>query len=280
LNKIDKAKIVRLISIFIMAVSITVTAYALYCFYPSSYNDWIHWFSKLAANLSNPMNVEGFVNPPWTALFVLYGFLPIRISNVINLMINIVVLFLAIRYVHGGWSGILLTFTCPLFLEMARVNPIDWIPLLGFLLPTMWGLPLMAVKPQTLGAAILIKWKKENFQVKPVIPLIVVVILSFIVWGFWIPGGAGSLINQAWNFSFWPVSIPLGVYVLYKAWKEDDEILAGASSALFLPYIAPYSIVCLLSILSGKHKKIAIGLYFIIWWYMMVEGRKLGVITL
>ena len=268
----------KLFSIAVFVLALAMMAFIFYRFFPPLENDWMRFYSKLTANLSYPNHVPGYVNPPWAALLVPYGLLPIRISNVINLLLNIAVLFFAIRKVNGGWLGILLTFTSPLFFDLARVNPIDWIPLLGFLLPTAWGLPLMAIKPQTLGASMLIKWKNENYKIKPLIPLIVVVILSFLVWGFWINKEAVSFTNKPWNFSFWPLSIPLGIYVLYKAWKEGDELLTGASTALLVPYIAPYSIACIISILSGKYKKIAIALYLISWWYVMVEGRRLGLI--
>ena len=266
------------IGILAFVILIGLAFFVLYHYY-DNYTDWEQFYSLVAPNYKNPSSVEGFVNPPWTLVFVLHGFLPLKISNVINLLINIIILGLAIRKVSGGWVGILLTFTCPLFLDLARVNSIDWIPLLGFLLPTAWGLPLIAVKPQTLGMSALIKWKKERFSWKVLTPLVTVVIASFLIWGNWIKPHSYSFFMKPWNFSFWPLSIPLGLYVLYKAYKENDEILAAVSTPLFFPYIAPYSLVGLIALLSGKHKKIALVVYIVMYWYLVVEARRMGLLN-
>lgn len=247
----------------------------LYRYYPD-HSDWTLFYSKLTRNILHPMQVNGYVNPPWASLLTVYGLLPLRVSNVINMMINMVVLLLLIRKVKGGWAGILLTFTSPLFWDMGRVNPIDWIPVLGFILPPAIGFPLMAVKPQTLGAAAIVKWKNMKFKFAPLIPLIVVVAVSFVIWGNWLPKDTGELISTAWNFSFWPVSIPLGGYVFYRAYKEGDEILAGAATPLLVPYIAPYSLVSIIALLSGKYRKIAIAIYIFSIWYFMIEYRRLA----
>jgi len=221
------------------------------------------------------MEVPGYINPPWAALLVLFGLFPLRLSNAINFLINVIVLFLLIKKVNGGWLGIILCFTSPFFWDLARVNPIDWIPVLGFILPTAWGLPLMAAKPQTLGAAAIVKWKNEKFKLTTLIPLGIVVAASFLIWGNWLPQGTNLLINKDWNFSFWPISIPLGIYVFYHAYKNSDEILAGAATPLLVPYIAPYSLACLIGLLSGKHKKLAITIYIVSVWYFFVEYRRL-----
>ncbi len=268
----------QIFKIFVFLLALTFLFVILYYYYGDNQNDWQHFFSQVFAHIQAPNKVEGFINPPWTALLLAYGLLPLKISNVINLLLNICMLLLAVYKVKGGWLGIVLTFTSPIFFDMARVNPIDWIPLLGFLLPPIWGFPLMATKPQTLGAAMLIKWKQEKFSLKPLIPLAIIIGGSFLVWGNWVNiYGAVSLIDNSHNFSFWPLGIPFGIMLLYYAWKTNDEVLAGASTYLLIPYVAPYSMVCLLALLSGKHKKIALALYLGFTWFAVVEARRIGI---
>jgi hypothetical protein len=248
---------------------------AMYFYYPY-HNDWSQFFSPLASHIRNPKEVAGFTNAPWMVFLLLYGLLPIRWSNAINLLLNVAVLLALVRKVKGGWVGILLTFTCPLFWNLAGTNSIDWIPVLGFLLPTAWGLPLMAIKPQTLGMAAFIKWKNTKYRLLPLLPLIVIVIFSFLFWGNWLPSGGLSWFNQVpWNFSFWPISIPFGLYVFYRAFKEGDEVLGAASTPFLMPYIASYSMACLISLLSGKYRKLALALYLFSWWYFIIEYRRL-----
>lgn len=264
--------------ILISLIALCFLFLLLYQYYGDNRNDWEHFFSQVILNIQAPNKIDGFYNPPWIALLLVYGLLPLKISNVLNLLLNIGMLLWAINKVKGGWLGVLITFTSPLFFDMARVNPIDWIPLLGFLLPPIWGFPLMAIKPQTLGASMLIKWKHENFKIKPLVPLVLVILGSFVIWGNWLNiQKTVSIMDAPQNFSFWPLGIPVGLWLLFYAWKADDEVLAGAATYLLIPYVAPYSMVCLLALLSGKHKKVAIALYLGFIWFAVVEARRTGI---
>lgn len=271
----EKGKLLKAAKIA-FSILIFIGIFILLLRFYSEQNDWKTFFSPIASNIANPNNVPGFVNPPWTSILLIYGVLPLKYSNAINILINVTVLLFAIKKVNGGWIGILLTFTSPLFLDMARVNPIDWIPLLGFILPPAWGFPLMAIKPQTLGASMLVKWKMKKFKFSILIPLIIITISSFLVWGNWFSHDAFTLINKPWNFSFWPLGIPIGLYLFYRAYKNEDEILAGVSTYFLIPYVAPYSMVCLLAIMSGRYKKYAFVLYVASYWFLIVESRRMG----
>lgn len=260
----------------VIFLGLAVAYYLIYTYYPYSGNDWEKFYGHLFANIRDPYQVEGFVNPPWLSLLLPYGLLPIRYSNALNLLINIVALLIVIRYVKGGWLGIVLTITNPLFWDTMRLNGIEWVPLIGFMLPAAWSMPLLVLKPQSLGLAALIKWKKEKFNWKVLLPLVICLGLSFLIWGNWVRPDLLSMTKFGHNFSFWPVSILFGIYVLYLAWKNNDEILGAAATPMLVPYIGPYSLTCFLAILSGKHKKFAVVLYAVIWWYFIIEGRRNG----
>jgi hypothetical protein len=105
------------------------------------------------------------------------------------------------------------------------------------------------------------------------VPLVLVIFGSFVIWGNWLNiQKAISIMDAPQNFSFWPLGIPVGLWLLHYAWKADDEVLAGAATYLLIPYIAPYSMVCLLALLSGKHIKVAIALY--LGFYLVCSGRS------
>lgn len=125
----------QFLKIFLFILILAALFVALIDFYGNNHNDWQHFFSGAFTHIQAPNEIDGFFNPTWTALLLVYGLLPLNISYVINLSLNICMLLAAVYKVKGGWLGIALTFTSPLFFDMARVNPIDWIPLLGFLLP-------------------------------------------------------------------------------------------------------------------------------------------------
>lgn len=263
-------------SILVLVLAFLVTGYAIYTYYPEG-SDWQLYFAPLAQHVRDPYAVKDFVNPPWIYALIPYVFLPERISETINLLITFVILALVVRKAKGGWLGVILTFTCPWFLYMFARNPIDWIPMLGYLLPPTWGFPLMLIKPQTIGASALILWKKAGFKFKVLIPSIAVLILSFILWGNWITPSTTDITSKPWNLAMWPFGIPIGLFLLYLAWKKDDEIIAAAATPFLVPYIAPYSIFCILPMMSGKYKKAAIAFYLFTWWFLVVENRRMGI---
>jgi hypothetical protein len=127
-----------------------------------------------------------------------------------------------------------------------------------------------------MGGAALTWWKQEKFSWKMVIPLATVLVLSFIFWGFW-PLELGLPVNaREWNFAPWPIGILLGIYMLFLAYKKEDEILAAAATPFLVPYIAPYSITGLLALAGGKYRKVAFIVYVAFWVYVVVESRRIA----
>jgi hypothetical protein len=177
--------------------------------------DWLH-----------PYNEPKFVGMPTVLLALPHVFLSLEIGNAINMTLHAIILTSIIRVYGGGLTAVLVTFTSPMFLHLAMTNNIDWIPALAFLLPPMWGLPFLIAKPQMLGGAALIWWKRQGFSIKMLIPSIVVILISLLIWGFWLPDvidGSREVQNTAWNFAPFPVGIPLGIYLLYKAYRMDGR---------------------------------------------------------
>jgi hypothetical protein len=232
--------------------------------------DWLH-----------PYNEPKFVGMPTVLLALPHVFLSLEIGNAINMTLHAIILTSIIRVYGGGLTAVLVTFTSPMFLHLAMTNNIDWIPALAFLLPPMWGLPFLIAKPQMLGGAALIWWKRQGFSIKMLIPSIVVILISLLIWGFWLPdviAGSREVQSTAWNFAPFPVGIPLGLYLLYKAYRMDDEVMAAAATPLLVPYFAPYSLVPLMALLGSRYKTIAIVIYWGAWFALVVETRRLSLI--
>jgi len=219
---------------------------------------------------------EGF---GWALFFVPHAFLPLKLGNAVNFILHVVVLLMVIRRFGGQTAAILMTFTSPLFFDLARTNNIDWVSLIGFLLPAGWGITFLLTKPQAVGGAALIVWKKHNFHPKYLVPLLVLVPLSFVVFGKWIAElDTQDVRNSAWNFAPFPFMIPLGIYMLYKAWQLDDEIIAAGATPFLVPYVAPYSLCGLLAIVAAKYPRVAFHVYIAFWVYVIVESRRLPIL--
>ena len=240
--------------------------------------DWNGTFSGLPQHWRDPFELPFYTNAPWTLFLLPHAWLPPAWSNAVNLVLNMAVLILVIWRYGGGWVALVLTFTSPAMLDLARTNNIDWIPLLAFLVPpeSGLGLPLLAVKPQVLGGAGLIWLKKGGL--KSLVPGLILLGLSFVVWGWW-PGRAKlpDAVNL-WNFSPWPFAIPLGLYLLYRAFRTSDEILAAGATPFLSPYFAPYSLAGLIALLACKYQREAFYVYVGLWTYTIVEQHRLPVL--
>jgi hypothetical protein len=141
--------------------------------------------------LRNPYQVEKFFNPVW----VLFPILPLVLlpSNVGRAAFF---LFSLLGYGYAAYR-----FKAkPLALGAFLISPpvvhgllnanVDWIPLLGFILPPQIGLFFVAVKPQ-VGFAVAVFWFFEAWgkggwreTVRVFAPVSIGLLLSFLVFGF------------------------------------------------------------------------------------------------
>jgi hypothetical protein len=232
--------------------------------------DWQGTFH--ARDWADPYARRGFLNPPFTLFFLPHRFLPLEWGNAVNILLNVGVILFAIRRLGGGALAIVLTFTSPVFFDLCRTNNIDWLPLLGLALGPQLGPLLIICKPQSLGAVLLI-WAKKDWRI-----LLVpagVLLLSLLIWGFW-PAriSVSSRLEVPYNFSIFPVGLPYGIYLLWKAWKTDDALLAAVATPLFAPYFAPYSLAGVLSVVTCRDRKAGLWLYLVIWGFFVIEARR------
>lgn len=270
---------IKLPSLIFVSLLALGFASLIFLYYPVGV-DWQHAYFSAADHLAQPYQDTSFAGVVWVFFWLPHIFLPLKIGNAINFILHIIILLAIIYRYQGGWKAILLTFTSVLFLDLVRTNNVDWVPLLAFLLPPMWGLPFLASKPQVLGGAALVWWKKSGFSWKFLLPLISVAILSFLVWGNWLAEGfASNPQNTAWNFAPFPLGVPLGLYILYQAYQQEDEILGASATPLLVPYFAPYSLVSLLVLLACRYPKMAFYIYCTFWFFAVVEARRIALIV-
>lgn len=239
-------------------------------FYPVGI-DWERTYGN--TDIMMPYKNAKFISPPWTLLFLPHSLLPIAWGNAVNFLLNLVLIFAVIKKLGGKREAILLTLTSPIFFDLARTNNIEWLPLLGLLAPSWISGVILSCKPQCLSGMFLIALKRDW---RVVIAPLVVLIISFVVWGWWPERLGFNPLSNAYNFSILPIGIPYGIYLLRKAWREDDPYLAAVATPLFVPYIAPYSLVSVLAVLASRWPKAGRWMYFVLWAYAIVETRRIS----
>jgi len=160
----------------------------------------------------------------------------------------------------------------PLVLHVLLNGNVDWLAMIGFILPPPLGLFFISIKPQ-IGIAVAPFWLIEAWRqggwklvVKTFVPFAIVLLLSFALFGFW-PTYSFSVIGKSWNASLWPMSIPVGLALFVTSIRKRKIEYAMAASPCLSPYLVFYSWGgALLAIVSSVPETIAavVGLWVLV----------------
>jgi hypothetical protein len=194
----------------------------------------------------SPYTVAGFMNPPWALLPLLpFGADPVAGRAGLFVLSLTVYALVAIR-LEAAPVALGLFLVSPTVLHTLLNGNLEWLVLLGILLPPRWGLVLMVIKPQ-VGAGVAVWWAAEAWRaggwhgvIILVSPVGVALATSLVLFGLW-PLQVGDPPGLAWNASPWPWGLPLGLGVLvYSVWKRDVRA-ALIAAPLCSPYVIQHA---------------------------------------
>ncbi|MBK6645026.1 MAG: hypothetical protein IPG44_04605 [Anaerolineales bacterium] len=239
--------------IILLAV-LSLLAYAIMRLAPSGLGiDWRLTYRPAALALlrgQNPYSVEvspeaPFFAAPWGLLPLLpLALLPIEMGRAFVMVIGLAVFgYAAYRAGAKPYAAVLFLLSPPVIHTILNAN-IEWIPILGFVLPPWLGLFFVTVKPQT-GFAVAIWWlidawrKGGAAQVsRTFAPVVIAFLISFTFYGLW-PLGMFNALNygRGFNASLWPQSIPIGMVLLAASIQKRDVRYAMSASPCLSPYV-------------------------------------------
>jgi hypothetical protein len=149
---------------------------------------------------------------------------------------------------------------------------IDWLALVGVVMPPQIGLFFISTKPQ-MGIAIAIFWLIEAWRngglremLRVFAPITIATLLSLMLYGLW-PLRAGVEVGLWWNASLWPMSLPAGIVLLVTSVRKRQINYAMGASPCFAPYILFHSwIVAVYALIKSTPETIAvvIGLWLLV----------------
>jgi hypothetical protein len=208
--------------------------------------DWHLAFRPAALNLlagRSPYEVNGFFNAPWAVLPLLpIALLPENLGRAILFLVSMLVYAgVARRLGATKLSFLAFLFSPPVIHGLLNAN-IDWLAMLGFVLPPQIGLFFLATKPQIgLGAAVYWLadiWRRKGFRQVVLVfsPVTIAVLVSFLLFGLW-PLRFGQEIDLWWNASLWPASIPVGITLLVAAIRKRKLEYAMGAGPCLSPYV-------------------------------------------
>lgn len=191
--------------------------------------------------------VKLFYAAPWSLIPVMpFALLPEDIGRSLWFVVSIA-MFAFIIYRLGGRPVAVLAFllSAPVA-NCIQVGNIEWLVLLGFILPPQIGLIFLAMKPQSAFVAILYyiveAWHKGGIRQVLVIiwPTALIGLLSLAVYGLW-PLKATQVfdVTGPFNISMWPKGIPIGLLLAYQAFRKRRQEPAMMAS----PFLSPHTVL-------------------------------------
>jgi hypothetical protein len=213
--------------------------------------DWHYTYRPAAlamASGKSPFDeVKLFFTAPWSLIPIIpFALLPEDIGRSLWCVVSIG-MFAFIAYRLGGKPLAMLAFllSAPIA-NCIQVGNIEWLVLLGYILPPQIGLIFLAMKPQSTFVAILYfvveAWRNGGIRqaARIVWPVALVGLLSLLVFGLW-PLKARQIFDPAgvYNISIWPQGIPIGLLLALKAFRERKPEPAMMAS----PFLSPYTIL-------------------------------------
>lgn len=193
--------------------------------------------------------VSYYYNPPWALIpLIPLAILPPALSRAVMIVVSIIASGYCIYKLGASPSmAILYLLSPPILLGVWNAN-IDWMVLLGFVLPPQIGLFFVLVKPQ-MGLMVAVFWLIESFRkgglretLRVFWPVTVATLLSFVIFGLWPLYAMGNApVDAGFNASFWPYSIPIGLVAMVAAFRERRIEYALMASPCFTTYITFHS---------------------------------------
>jgi hypothetical protein len=199
---------------------------------------------------TNQVNPEApFVAAPWSLIPLLpFAFFQESIGRAMLFLLSIFIFVYSAYKLSGSMFAATIFILSPPVIHCLLNANIEWLPILGFVLPPQIGLFLISSKPQT-GFAIAIFWLYMAWRsggirevVKVFAPFTIVLLVSFLIFGLW-PLSSFSVIGIAsgFNASLWPSSLPIGISFLFLSLTLRREEFAMAASPFLSPYVLFHS---------------------------------------
>jgi hypothetical protein len=247
-------RIRKWITIAIIGVLILLLLWFEYLYLPIGV-DWVQWFRPATLEFisgHSPYTIEGFFNPPWTLIpFIPFAFLPERISSLLLVDIGLLC-FLYVLYKLKIRPIIALVFLLfPTTLVVLHTVNIEWLVMLGLVMPPQIGLFFVMIKPQ-VGIALAIYWLVVTpHKIKTFLPVVLASLISVAVYRDWLPKmlirGNKTGYYGTFDISFFPYLVPLGLVFLVIAIRKHKDSFAYMASPFLAPYIGAnsYSILIL-----------------------------------
>ncbi len=233
-----------LAGILILLYAVALYRFEIY-FLPNFGIDWKQTYYPAVTLLlhgQNPYSIGTLHNPVWGLLpLIPFALAGEKAGEMLMFFAAFGAYLYAAKKLGAAPTAQILYMVSPLMVYNLMLGNIDWLVVLGFIMPPMAGLFFVLLKPQ-IGIAVVVYWLWTSYKdggVKQVgkifLPVILLTVISFLIFGNWITGKSDNLLFASWNLSFFPYSIPIGLILLYMARKNKNYAISAS------PFLSPYT---------------------------------------
>jgi hypothetical protein len=227
----------------------------------------------------NPMLTPLYSAPPWLCLLIApLAILPRWFGYVLGAFILLNVVIVIVKQLKGDVWTILLACTTPFVLHNILYGSVEWVPLLGMLMPPTWGLLWVSGKPQSGAGAVLfhvIQAARRKLSFTTLIPLGVAGGLSLILYHYPFsmrPPPPDVLANA--SYAIFPWGVPVGLALVAWAAKRGDAWLAYAASPLLVPFFTSHTLIGAFLVLAARSRRWAVLAWLVAWCYALATPGR------
>lgn len=208
--------------------------------------DWTITFRPATLTLLSGLSPYGrvyYVHAPWTLIpLIPLAVLPEAVGRVLQLFCGLVSYAYVAHKLGGKPIAVAFLLASPLVMHVLLNGNMDWLAILGFILPPQIGLFFISIKPQ-IGIAVAPFWLVQAWRtggwkevLKVFAPFTIVLLLSFVPFGFWpLETLREDIVGVYFNASLWPLSIPVGLALFVAAIRKHRIEYAMAASPCLSP---------------------------------------------
>lgn len=245
-------------------------------------NDWDQTFLPMVRAVwrgQNPYDLV-YLNPPWL-------FLPLAPFFWVPWWLAMA--FAPLVLVYGAWKArkpylIAVVGTSFPFLALTVYANVDWVAWLGIIMGGSVGAVLNTTKPQVGMFSILADLSKretwrERFML--LLPLLVIVVISTLILPMWISAMfQADAVGPERNATLFPWLVPIGVYALWRAWKDEDRLWGVGATLCIAPYFYIASVTPFLFLVAERSWKWGLALNAASWVFVALVVLDVIPVTL
>lgn len=217
-------------------------------FYLPAGIDWTDTYRPAARLLlagQSPYQMRIYYAAPWALLPLLpLALLPEAVGRAVLFIVGLGTFAYTAHRLGAGRLALAAFLVSPPVVHCLLNSNIEWLALVGVVLPPQWGLLFVSTKPQ-IGAGVALFWLWAAWRrggarevARIFWPVTAALLLSLALFGLWPLRFSDTLeLTHTYNASLWPSTIPVGLALLVAAARRQQVRFALAAGPCLSPYV-------------------------------------------